>query len=367
MRWISDVHSAEREEVTVLAIVETIAAVSVSIGIFVHTGHLYHIAIATCLAPFLLLRTRRSIRNGLRHGNRAARRLDWFANDIVGLLLIPLVFPLEITIGKVRATLSALFTHPRETISAIPTNWKKIALCTDIGSVPEIMPGIETMPFRGDIKGIQLGGIYRSIWKDFRSDGFTLISVPIVLLYLIVTLVSLAYRWSLKSTALIWSPLLWYMRPVYAAEDLNYRLDQILRLAMSKVVLWYSVFFVGFFIGKIYLLSFASEHMNLVASLPGWTFLRHLFVPEGLPIWQIASFVNAVLGISIFFIADYLHHAIKHNQTIPAQTIVKIDRVLSDVRNTITCYTVLCTAYITVQQTMPSLPPIGLRPFPWWA
>jgi hypothetical protein len=120
MRWISDVHSAEREEVSALAIIETIAAVSVSIGIFVYTGHLYQIAIATCLAPFLLLRTRRSIRNGLRHGNRAAKRLDWFATDIVGMLLIPFVFPLEITIGKVRGTVRALFTHPRETISAIP-------------------------------------------------------------------------------------------------------------------------------------------------------------------------------------------------------------------------------------------------------
>jgi hypothetical protein len=246
-------------------------------------------------------------------------------------------------------------------------HWKKIALCTDFGAVPEILPGTETMPFKGDIVG-KFGGVFfdRNFWRECLTTPVYL-TIPIIILHLSALIISFSYRWSLKSTALIWSPLLRYMRPIYPAADLKYRLGQILQLAMSKVSVWYSVFFVCLFLVKIYILSFADKYMAMIEGMLGWPFLRSLFEPEGIPVWQLVSLLNAASAILIFFIAYYLQHALRHGRQLPIQTIIRTDRILSNIRNTATCYTALCTLYISVQQTGVSLPPIGLKLFPWAA
>jgi hypothetical protein len=365
MRWVSDIHSADREEVSVLAIVETVAAVSLSLAVYIHTGRVYHIAIAACLAPFLLLRTRRSIRRGLWLGSRFSHRIEMYASSIFGVVLLPFVFPIEILVIKFRATLRSLFCFPRETIRAIPGNWKKIALCTDFGAVPEILPGTETMPFKGEIVG-KFGGIFfdRKFWQEFLTTPLYL-NIPTIIVHLSALIISFSYRWSLKSTALIWSPLLWYMRPIYPAADLEYRLAQILQLAMSKVSLWYSAFFVCLFLAKVYILAYAGKYMAVIDRILGWPLLRSLFEPAGIPLWQLVAVLNATSAILIFFVADYLQHALKHGRQLPVQAIIGTDRIVSNFRNTATCYTLLCTLYVSVQETGVSLPPIGLKLFPW--
>ena len=43
-----------------------------------------------------------------------------------------------------------------------------------------------------------------------------------------------------------------------------------------------------------------------MAMIEGMPFLRSLFEPEGIPVWQLVSLLNAASAILIFFIADYL-------------------------------------------------------------
>ena len=59
-RWTSTPLSADRGEISVLAIVETFVAISISLGIAWYYETIIHIAVSACIAPFLLLRTHRS-------------------------------------------------------------------------------------------------------------------------------------------------------------------------------------------------------------------------------------------------------------------------------------------------------------------
>jgi hypothetical protein len=66
MRWFSTVESADNLEFSVLAAVESLAAVCLSLWLAWYFQTATHILAAACLAPFLLLRTEESTERGLR-------------------------------------------------------------------------------------------------------------------------------------------------------------------------------------------------------------------------------------------------------------------------------------------------------------
>ena len=67
--WYSTPKSATARTVSVLALVETLAAVGIYIWIAVSWGTL-HLLIAACVTPFLLLRTEESIKLGLKFSTK---------------------------------------------------------------------------------------------------------------------------------------------------------------------------------------------------------------------------------------------------------------------------------------------------------
>jgi hypothetical protein len=69
--WISDRRSAENSEISILAIIETIIAGGLAISFYLWTNALWHIGVAACLSPFLLLRTLRSTELTLRTAETA--------------------------------------------------------------------------------------------------------------------------------------------------------------------------------------------------------------------------------------------------------------------------------------------------------
>lgn len=74
-RWWSTPESVEALTVSVLAIVETLAAVAIYAWIAVEFGTL-HLTISCCIAPFLLLRTPESTKRGLGWGLKLFRAYD---------------------------------------------------------------------------------------------------------------------------------------------------------------------------------------------------------------------------------------------------------------------------------------------------
>ena len=73
IRWYSTVESAENLEFSVLAVLESICAVSLSLWLTWYFRSYTHVIVAIVLAPLLLLRTEESTRLGLK----------WFGNSLV--------------------------------------------------------------------------------------------------------------------------------------------------------------------------------------------------------------------------------------------------------------------------------------------
>lgn len=150
-RWTSTPLSADRGEISVLAIVETIAAISISMGIAWYYETVTHIAVSACLAPVLLLRTGRSVALGLcslerglelaKHLREAVERHGYFAQvafvpviTFAGLALLSVVcriVPIILVVAR----------RPLYCIKQIPINWRRVVFCMDSSLPPEAIPG----------------------------------------------------------------------------------------------------------------------------------------------------------------------------------------------------------------------------------
>lgn len=182
----------EKRRYSVLAILETIGAMAVYGWIAFRVGTL-HLTVAACIAPFLLLRTDRSTALALtwwsalfrdrQRGTRSYKVMSallgagfvapllalGFAMDhprvdqlvtswpewiqaVVGIgafvlaftaLPVIVILVLPATVIRVASTIAATLRSPVESLRAIPTNWERIALCTDLGVLPEMIPGAQ--------------------------------------------------------------------------------------------------------------------------------------------------------------------------------------------------------------------------------
>ncbi len=201
MRLISNTKSARRREVSLLAIIETIGAISCSVWVAVSVNTFVFILLGALVAPLLLLRTQKSTRFGLAVFRPVSKvinaeivsilnlgfsvvvsfpvsvyfvyramstisEIEFFQSQIgigifflfIGSLLLATVFTILTTtiygvfvVGvmlliKVIATAYGILFCLRQTLIAIPKNWYKIAWCTDICTPPELFPGVSQVP-----------------------------------------------------------------------------------------------------------------------------------------------------------------------------------------------------------------------------
>jgi hypothetical protein len=255
MRIYSTPQSAEEGEISLLAIIETIAAVSLSFWIAVHYQTVTHIFFGACLAPLFLLRTPKStdfaLVNGLSFLYHLIYRplsllmpvadfvtafpqpikfmLAWFT--FVVFLIFVLLFFCAISVGSLIirfvAIIYGVLSQPTETIKAIPNNWKRLTLATDFLHPPEVIPGIETLPapdssdptlraqailfewkFTNVVRIMLFHGHDASLDLSVRIVG-GLIAIPLfVIIYVPVVL----FRLSVKSTSLVYIPLIYVIR-----------------------------------------------------------------------------------------------------------------------------------------------------------
>src|SRR2546430_1007967 len=130
MRLWSTPESVRQGEPTVLAIIETLAAMAASVWIAVHFGTWKHVLIGFCVAPFLLLRTDAS----------CEQAVHWF-DDFISKMHRSgwrLSFPISMTwfliggpIVRVAATLVYFFREPKACLASIAANWWRMVCATD--------------------------------------------------------------------------------------------------------------------------------------------------------------------------------------------------------------------------------------------
>ena len=139
MRFHSTPQSALNLEITKLAIIETVAAVALYVGIGVYFETVTHLALAVVVALFMLLRTETSAEWGLGVFKRAVDLID-FMPEPIQFPVILLFSPVVGTVIRVVATVYWAVRMPINTLSEIPQNWLRQCFCTDFFHPPEILP-----------------------------------------------------------------------------------------------------------------------------------------------------------------------------------------------------------------------------------
>ena len=336
------------------AILETVIAVSAAISVaFVH--NVVPIAVSALLAPLLLLRTPYSAWYSLKLGLRplinvyertTSTILSTGSKSRAGsagamcvaicrlfacALIVGTVWLVFVVGGRLVGTLVALARHPRSSIGAIPQNWWRIAACTNLGSsyvaypylreycaIREVAlpPGLrfilEPQPTSGNAtiglnvlctteslrpitSLIRAAQKHRVLWKTLLAA--TRISIAVY------ALPAIMLRLSLKSTSIVYAPLVWL---VYRNRALNpwERLDAMTSLAYHRVVRHFSLFVLAFF--GLKLVAFSNgPHLTMPSIVATNKMLMLYLSPGTLPAWQIALAVNALLSWLMYLLGDW--------------------------------------------------------------
>jgi hypothetical protein len=255
--------------------------------------------------------------------------VSWM-RTIVGVILV-FIFPLVIGTIKLFSTSICLIIHPIESISVITGNWYRVVFCTDIGAIPELIPSIEQVSERSPIAAFRASNLLRIFGQLFtnpkkfdpvffeefggnRNIFMKIIKITLAfyvgiffffLSAILFLIPGLAYRYAVKSTALIWSPLLWVSRPVSNPTDIKLTMSRILTRSIYKASRIYSTMFTIAFIAKMYLWLHSGELPNTFVSPSVLKAAREFIVPDQLPVWHLTSAFNSIASWGLYFISDY--------------------------------------------------------------
>jgi len=352
MRLFSNADSVRRGEVSVLAVLETIAANSFSFWIAWRLGTIKHLVIASVLLPILLLRTRLSA--GFTH-MLWFKIAGYFTDKEAGVGFLLTVLPLIKIIGTVYVTVR----RPIRALRAIPQNFSKNVLSIDLVFSPQMIPGIEETD--RDTVGLHVYGYIKQAWKEESTVykiGFIAVGLPI-------TLSAFAYRWAMKSAAVLWLPLIWIVVQS-RSRDIYARLTILTQSNWARIMLAYSLLVLLTFAGKLALLFGYWQLPSLSYFGPPGIAATQLIDPVALPLWQVAAAVNAVLAWTFYFHSDMHLVARGTGEAWPEKWIRFEYTSITAIRNAITLYCVICTFYITAAVAWNTQwPTVRFILFPW--
>lgn len=372
MRWVSNQESVRKGELSALAIAETLIAMGLSIWIAVRFGTVTHVVIGACIAPFLLLRTDESAVLGIRTLRKAWNWLEkLFDRHPAVLVLLTVLIPVPI---RVFATIVTVARSPLAVVRAIPRNWRRIVIATDSRLSPEVLPTPDDAGLSDHREMRGRFDLYRWLRERFGTRERTS-GVKSVLAWLMVWLVlgplvglpAFLYRWSLKSTAIIWFPLLWALRPVGPSNaPLEARLRLLKRSDFFRFLIVVSLGTLTALAGKLIYwneLAQAADAWN--ASIGGRILSIHV-APGVIEWWQLFTALNSTIAIGLWL---YMRSCLRHyEEGVPRREIV-VERMLAVglfVRRLLTSYTIPCVVYLYLREaTSWQLPPLGGKPFPW--
>lgn len=399
MRLYSTPQSVLAGEITLSAMLETLIAIGVSIwlatlphplplpiGLRLNLAHgpleinsiggsLRHVYLAIFIAPLLLLRTDDSQELALRWFLKSLADYARFRDSEKFWLVI-----LTALIGRPLSVIVTAIRHPLSSLRAIPQNWSRVVLATDIRTPLDLVPSSKALPadMQEVIERFQLPGFAR--WVRGETPGWKGWTVrPLMILTgSIVFVPSFIYRFSLKSTALVYMPLLWILHDsLVDALTLKHKLEDIAQSPLETLKRWYS----GFVI--ICLLIVPTTIYFAVGSwwkdISNW--LQHepravvallsVFMPatpSGLHIegWHLARGINAILTLVLLQWTYVKLRQIERGSLVKAEPSVATLNVWLLVRGLLTLYIIGCTLSIIISAVAwNDLWPIHIKWFPW--
>lgn len=390
----SNTESFRKNQISVLAIIETIIAIAISLWILLDYGYVRHIVIASFIAPLLLTRTDQSslqtflaigkvgsfvLGNIVSLGNRwhaatSAKGLIFACLRLLTLLVVSFVgislVALCCVVLKIGIGIRNIFERPIDALAVIPNNWRKIVLCTDSMKFPEFIPGTDILvsKLRDGAKDPHLGfldleTLAKSVFLSGR-DTFAKYFVGF-LIFSFFLLPALLYRWSLKSTAIVWSPLLWAFKPISGAELPAHFAKGVVSLGFFKASRLYSAFVLFLFLLKACLwwklLTFQSDEQDAVLR----ELIARYVVPDQIVTWHVVAAINGVITWIIFFRSEKYIHDLNGGHAISKIRMRRFFQGSFFLRNFLALYVSFCVLYITTSIMVHDLPPLRIIFFPW--
>jgi hypothetical protein len=345
MRLVSDLRSSNRGEITALAIVETVLSVAIYVGIAYWYDTVQHIVIAAALAPLWLLRTRGSVSRGLRwyawlnsrkYGpnvqlNSVLHRLKslwvpggylkrqshfgWlllttFAIVIAIQLLAIIGVLVELVLAvviRIAATFTSAARHPLVHFIAIRKNWKRLVLATDVGTLPEWLPGSNEDAYtRRTLIGDTVGLIHILLNREISWLQFAIV-LPLFLPALVVLyIIPLLLRTAIKGVSILYTPLFLVINsdPINRTIDLGTRLVEMQHDNAAILKRAYALFAIASFVLTMFFSGLVIKAHEWISpeSTPVFLLLAEYYFPPTLRAWQLASAINGAMFLYLSWI-----------------------------------------------------------------
>lgn len=317
---------------------------------------------------------------------------------VIGLICMCVGFHIKGILIRIVATVWTLVSNPIKSLSAIPRNWRTSAFKMDILVPVEILPGVRTR--MRELARDRRGGLPRQwselamydpygwVFKrshDTRPSATTVNSedsdakystemeryskitrvvypmlafcfwipfaIAMALFYGCYLIPAALYRYSLKSTAVIYHPLAYLIETSFFTDPREL-LENICEVKLSKMQRAIALGTLVAFGAKIVVYSAWRSLPDRWADIPFFDFVNAVIVPDSIPRWQVAGVVNGVLAFVIYFMAD------KQLRSNP-DSATSI-RLIQFVRSLLSVYTIVCLVLILIQhRDSIQLPPLG--------
>lgn len=376
--WISNRATIAKGEISILALIETILSVALLSVLSLWFDSLKWFAVASFVAPLLLLKTPESVKKGIQWiKNFTVWPLLFLTSFIlfigisfwlVGIkfILIALIFPgvlLAGTAGAVFlsirfvAVLISVVRHPRSCLAAIPGNWMRIVLATDFATPPEFLPGwhrkVDFNPFPKafhGLRGMHEWGPADFFGQDYIGQFFrgsiyrrwACISAGILLYAM-----SAAHRLAVKATSLIYLPLIWIARKgTMRPPNLHFFFIDYLKDDWRRLQLYVSVALLLALMGKIAFMFYMQNFIEFWNSNAMARFFKILVVPHEIPLWQAATGCNCLITISMWFYAKKTKRLLDTGRGPSPSTTISLLQIVAFISSMLVVYTIACTLII---------------------
>lgn len=326
MRAWSSEQSIDARMPTVFALLETAIAITLSLWVATATNSILHIAVGSCFVPLLLMRSSESTALGKRLFAKGLPRKQWSDQHIVVPLVLVYVLILSLVV-RILATLR----HPIKGVHSIPDNWNRVVLCTDALTPLSLVPGtgrisevleealhenyknLAHLPFQFlYLITYTLLAVATHVWVRDWFDNFIWKGIAVILenvfaLWAIISIIGIFcfvvayfYRLSLKSTALLWMPLIYVVRVSFDTSlPLSLKLNEIRKSALWKIVRGLSWVTLIFLAWKVLVLPQTISWWNAQP----WTNVLDVYVmPNKLHLWHLAAGTNAMLALAGYYL-----------------------------------------------------------------
>lgn len=358
--WKSTPFSVESGTVSVLAMFETVLAISLFLYIGFASGYWYHLIVSASLAPLLLLRSELSTNIGIEkfrsldkeeysYRNRGGRYLSGVSLALWSLLALFAI--------RIYATLQSIRIIGVRIVTNIPRNWRRVALCMDFAHHPEAVAGIEvysaTHPSESRLKEITITSLIRRYktgneGKPLNIKIFRTMVYSWVFLCLFIP--SIILRLSLKTSTIAYLPFIYFSREIGLSQGDAY--VRFKRVVEAKAGLIWAIMGVWIVLTIIPIV-FATFIATLTHSheLPGYVdhILNYLTPVPTLERWNVVRALCATITIAMFIVSFF---CLKKCENMPHGELTSIAlwdsvvRMLDIVRSVGIVYLTLCTILI---------------------